>query len=109
MKSLAEREAFRAKQKANEEKERKASNVVQTSAPNAEENKTAEDSFDAADWLNDTVENVNGNLEGLTDDELSAVEQAEAKGKKRAGVTAAIKKEKDKRVNSDTGWNPHNA
>jgi len=102
MKSLAEREAYRAKQKAAEAELRGDKKADKAEA------KETESSFDAKEWLNDSVENVNGNLGELTDDELSSVEKGEASGKKRAAVVAAIKKEKEKRAASDSGWNPNN-
>lgn len=107
MKSLAERTAFREKQKANEAKERETSPLTQKTGE--ERKQTEEEKFDAKDWLNDSVENIVANLSDLSNEELSSIEQAEAAGKKRTGVTSAIKKEKDKRTEAGVNWTPNNA
>ncbi len=102
MKSLEEREKQRAKQKANEAKTRGDTNQSASKESTSEE-------FDAADWVNDKVENINANLSDLSDEELTLIEDAEGKGRKRQGVLAAIKKEKDDRAGKSVGWKNNQA
>jgi hypothetical protein len=125
MKSLAERTAFRAKQKADEKKERDTSPTIVTGGDkegrieqSMREQKNAEltgtggpssatgegEEFDAAAWIDDSVENIANSFSELSDDELLAIEKAENAGKKRNGVADAISKEKKRRENAGSKW-----
>lgn len=102
MKSLAERIAYRAKQ---EELRKQRNGDLGLPETNGE----SETEFDANDYLKTSVEKITNGLADLSDEDLNALEETEANGKKRAGVTAAIKKEKDARVSKGSDWSPNNA
>lgn len=109
MKSLEERQAFRAKQKAEEKKAREASPTIQTrQEANKNVGTEGEETFNANDWLDDTATNITENLKELSDSELNAIEASEGNGKKRASVLAAIKKEKGDRASKASQWSPNN-
>jgi len=95
MKSLPEREAFRAKQKENEAKLREKAGAKPV--------ETAE-SFSAADYVSGTVQKVSGGLGDLDDAQLDEVAAAEAGGKNRASINDAIATEKKKREASAGSW-----
>jgi len=94
MKSLQERMTYRAAQKQRESDSRaKSTNTPRQDAP-----------FDAADWLTDTVTNVNSGLADLSATQLAEVEAAEKAGKNRSSVNDAVATEKKKREGAASAW-----
>lgn len=95
MKSLEERKAYRLKQKeANKQAAVESGDAVEGSAE-----------FDAADWLADSVPNIEAAIGELTDEQLDLIEASEKEVKDRVGVHSAIAAERTKRASTATGWN----
>jgi len=105
MKSLEEREAYRAKQRTAELKEAKASpNIIKPEGAEDDDEGSEGNTFNASQYLNGKAGAVTGGLKDLSDDDLSAVEKAETSGKKRTAVIDAITTEKNRRAASSSGW-----
>lgn len=109
MKSLAEREAFRKKQRAEERKDPQA----QEGTRGDEESQRAEASgkekdkgpFDVKSYANKSVTEVSSSLASLSNNELTQLRAEEMAGKKRAGVIDAISAEENKRKAATSSWN----
>lgn len=69
------------------------------------EQKSNASSFDAAEFLSGSVEDVTNGLSSLSDAEFEAVADA---GDKRAGVKSAIEADRKRREKrGDTNWTPN--
>lgn len=100
MQSLSARKAQRAKQKADAEK---AAN--ESPSQGADESSEESEEFDAAAWVSDTVDNIVAGLADLSDEELTAIEDAEKSKKNRVSVMNAIAEDKKRREGTGAGWN----
>lgn len=63
------------------------------------------DAEQAEEWVNDSVENIKANLGDLSDDDLTAIDEAEKRGKARVSVADAITKEREARKANAGNWN----
>lgn len=103
MKSLAERKKYREKQRAKERRDEETSPTVAASG-NGDNSSEDSDEFDAADWLADSVPNIEAAIGDLTDEQLDQIEESEKAGKGRSGVTNAISQERAKRSAKTGSW-----
>ena len=129
MKSLEARKAYRQKQRDNEQKEREQGGLPKeqwaedgggTVASNATDEGNREETDEdetgtettpmtaeeAEDWVNDSVENIKANLDQLSDADLTAIEEAEKRGKARVSVSDAVAKEREARKAKSGDWSP---
>lgn len=110
MKSLAEREAFRKKQREAERKDPEAQKGTRGDEESQRAEGTGEDEgnkgpMDAKTLLAKSVGDVAGSLSGLSNDDLVKLRAEEMGGKKRAGVIDAISNEENKRKAATSSWN----
>ncbi|AMW36129.1 hypothetical protein [Xanthomonas phage XAJ2] len=98
MKSLAERKAFREKQRAQEKG--RAQSQSDESVPDG----ASDEDFDATDFVGRKQEDVIAELGNLTPERLALVEAAEKSGKDRTGIANAIAELKNKKTTGAAGW-----
>lgn len=109
MKSLAEREAFRRKQRAEERKDPEAQKGTrgdeESQRNEGSEGGDSKGPFEAKALLGKSVADVSSSLAGLSNDELVQLRAEEMAGKKRAGIIDAISSEENKRKAATSSWN----
>lgn len=96
MKPLAERIAFRAKQR--EENQKREANSGNT-LPAADEAK-----FNPAEYLKQKPKPFTEGLKNLSDEQLGQLEELESAGDKRANVLSAVKDARAKKSAAVSGW-----